>query len=63
MKTLKDKAKLSMLLVAFAKALPTPDYQGMREAYAKKFWEIEDRKVPSRACVARRSWRAWKRMI
>ena len=52
MKTLKDKAKLSMLLVAFAKALRTPDYQGMREAYEKKVWEIEDRKVPSRACVA-----------
>ena len=54
MKTLKDKAKLSMLLVAFAKALRTPDYQGMREAYEKKLWEIEDRKVPSRACVAKK---------
>ena len=65
MKTLKDKAKQSMLLVAFEiakgrspgmpelggestvqelpKALPTPDYQGMREAYEKKFWEIEER--------------------
>ena len=54
MKTLKDKAKLSMLLVAFANASPTPDYQGMREAYEKKLWEIEDRKVPSRACVAKK---------
>ena len=52
MKTLKDRAKLSMLLVAFAQALQTPDYQGMREAYENKFWEIEDCKVPSRACVA-----------
>ena len=36
------------------KALPTPDSQGMREAYEKKFWAIEDRKVPSRAYAAKK---------
>ena len=36
------------------KALPTPDFQGMREAYDKKFLANEDRKVPSRACIAKK---------
>ena len=36
------------------KTLPTPDFQGMREAYEKKFRAIEDRKVPSGAYVAKK---------
>ena len=68
-KGLKEKAKLSSLLVAFEtaknrqtkmaemegeavarqlpKTLPSTDYRGMRDAFHKKFWTLDETRVPS----------------
>ena len=75
-KGLREKAKLTKVLVAFEtakvrafkaaemdgdaavkevpKALPSTDFHGMRDAFERTFWVLEDKRVPSRSYMERR---------